>query len=63
MIGTTSNDNNRFDTEVVTFKYFWGFLDSSLVYCEIEVDLSWSKEWIISEILTIPRVSRWWSTF
>ena len=44
MIGTTSNDNNRFDTEVVTFKYFWGFLDSSLVYCEIEVDLSWSKE-------------------
>ena len=27
MIGTTSNGNNRFDTEVLTFKYFW---DSSI---------------------------------
>ena len=44
MIGTTSNDNNTFDTEVVAFKHFLGFLDSSLVYCEIEVDLPWSKE-------------------
>ena len=42
------------DTEVVlTLNYlrrFWRFLDLSLIYCEIELDLSWSKECITSEI-------------
>ena len=29
---------------------FWRFLDFHLLNCEIEIDLSWSKECIISEI-------------
>ena len=35
---------------------FWRFLDLSLINCEIELDLSWSKECIISEIYKTPEV-------
>ena len=31
-------------------------LDLPLTICEIEIDLSWSKECIISEISIIPRI-------
>ena len=58
MIGNTPDDNNILDTEVaVPLKYlsnFWSSLDLPLINCEIELDLSWSKEFIISEILITP---------
>ena len=50
------DDNNTLDTEVVVpLKYlsnFWRSLDLLLITCEIELDLSWSKEAIISETST-----------
>ena len=55
MIGNTPDDNNILDTEVaVPLKYlsnFWSSLDLLLISCEMELDLPWSKEFIISEIL------------
>ena len=52
--GSMPNNNNILDAEVVVpLKYlskFWGFLDLSLINCEIELDLLWSKECIILEI-------------
>ena len=57
---TKINDNNTLDTEVVVpLKYLsnlWKFLDLPMVNCEIELDLSWSKECIISEISITPRI-------
>ena len=54
LIGSVPNNNNILDTEVdVPLKYlinFWRSLDLSLINCKIELDLSWSKECIISEI-------------
>ena len=54
LIGCTPDDNNILDAEVVVpLKYsskFWRSLDLSLINYEIEVDLSWSKECIISKI-------------
>ena len=35
---------------------FWRFLDLLLINCEIELELSWSKTCIISEILITPRI-------
>ena len=35
---------------------FWRFLDVPLINCEKELDLSWSKEHLISEISITPRV-------
>ena len=35
----------------------WRFLDFLLINCEIELDLSWSKECITSETSTIPRIT------
>ena len=50
------DDNNTLDTEVVVpLKYlsnFWRSLDLLLITCEIELDLSWSKEAIIFETST-----------
>ena len=34
----------------------WKFLDLPLINCEIELDLSWSKECTISEIYKNPEV-------
>ena len=60
LIGSTSNDNNTLDAEVVVpLKYlsnFWRSLDLPLINCETELDLSWSKECIKSEISIIPRM-------
>ena len=56
--GSTPNDNNTLDTEVVLpLKYlsnFWRSLDSLSTNCEIKLDLSWSKECIMSEISITP---------
>ena len=60
IIGRTSANNNALDTEVVvTLKYlsnFWRSLDLPLINCKIELDLSWSKDCIISEILNNTEV-------
>ena len=48
------------DAEIlISIKYlsnFWRFLDLHLINCEIEVDLSWSKNSRISEISITPRI-------
>ena len=53
-IGSTPNINNILEAEaVVPLKYLSNFrrsLDLPVIKCEIELDLSWSKECIISEI-------------
>ena len=58
LIWSTPNDNNTFDAEVVVqliyLNNFWRSLDLPLINCEIEFDLLWSKECIISEISIIP---------
>ena len=52
--GRTPNDNNILEAEVVVpLKYlsnFWRSLDLHLINCEIELDLSWSRDCIISKI-------------
>ena len=56
----TPNDNNTLTAEVVVqLKYlsnFWRFPDLLSINCEIELDLSWSKECILSEISITPEV-------
>ena len=60
LIGSTPDDNNILDAEVVVpLKYFCNFWRSfylQLINCEIELDFSRSKECIISEILVISAV-------
>ena len=57
LIGSTPN-NEILDAEaVVPLKYlsnFWRSLDLPLINCEIEIDLSWSKEFTISKISITP---------
>ena len=54
LIGSTPNNNNILDADVaVPLKYlsnFWRSLDLPLINCEIELDLRWIKNCIISEI-------------
>ena len=54
MIGITPHNDNRLDAEVVVpLKYLSNFgksLHSPLLNCEIELDLSWSRYCVISEI-------------
>ena len=54
IIGSTSANNSRLDVEaVVPLKYlnnFWKSLDLSLISCEIELDLRWAKNCLISEV-------------
>ena len=60
LIGSTSNNDNILDPEIVVPLWYLGnfcrSLDLPLINCEIEIDLSWSKECIISEISIIPRI-------
>ena len=60
LIESTPNNNNILDTEVVVpLKHLSKFLkspDLPLIKYEIETDLSWSKECLISEISIIPRI-------
>ena len=57
LIGSTPNNNNTLDAEVVVplkkLSNFWRSLELPLINCEIEFDFSWSKECIISEISII----------
>ena len=54
IIGSTPNDNNILDVEVVVpLKYlsnFWRSLDLLLINCEIELDLRWTKNCVMTEI-------------
>ena len=54
LLGTTPNNNNILDAEVVVpLKYlsnFWISVDFSLINCEIELNLSCSKYCVISEV-------------
>ena len=54
LIGSTPNNINILDAEVVVLlKYlsnFWRSLDFPLINSEIELHLSWSKKYIISEV-------------
>ena len=55
------NDNDILDAVVVPVKYlskFWRSLDLSLINCEIEFHLSWSRYRIISEISRTAAVTR-----
>ena len=58
--GRIPADNNTLNAEVVIpLKYlsnFWRFFDLHLINCEIKLDLSWSKNCIISEISVILRI-------
>ena len=60
IIARTPNHNNTLNTEVVApLKYlsnFWRFLNLPFINCEIELDLSCSKECIISDISIKPRI-------
>ena len=59
VIGITPNNDSRLDAEVVVpLKYLSNFcrsLDLHLINCEIELDLSWSRYCVISEILRTSR--------
>ena len=59
-IGRTPSNDNILDTEVVVpLKYlrsFGKFVNLPLISCEKELDLSWSKECIISEISITPEL-------
>ena len=54
IIESTPADNDTLDTDVVVpLKYlsnFWRSLGLLIINCEIELDLSWSRHCIISEI-------------
>ena len=58
IIESILDDNNTVDTEVVvSLKYwtnFWISFDLLLINCEIELDLSWSGDCIISQIYRTP---------
>ena len=61
VIRSTPNNSNILDAELAFRKKylsnFWRSLDLRLIKCKTELDLSWSKECIISAISIIPRVS------
>ena len=54
IIRSTPNNGNRLNAEVVVpWKYlsnFWRSLDLPLIKYEIELDLSWSRYYVITEI-------------
>ena len=68
IIGSTSDNASRLNAEVVVpLKYlsnFWRSLDLLLINCEIELDFSWSRNCVISEILrtfrAVPNTNPIW---
>ena len=52
IIGSTSNNNSRLNTEVIVpLKYLNNFkrsLDFPLINCEVKLDLTWSKHCVLS---------------
>ena len=61
VIGSTPNNNSRLDAEVVVslkhLSNFWGSLHLLLINWEIELDFSWSRNCIISEISRTPEIA------
>ena len=59
-IRRTLADNNKLDAEIVVpwkcFSDFWRFFYFPLINCEVELDLSWSKEFIISQISIVTEI-------
>ena len=57
--GSTPNDNNILDVEVVVplknLSNFWRSLELPMINYEIELDLKWTKSCVISEISKTPR--------
>ena len=53
IIGRTSTYNKTLDTEVS----FWKSLNLTLINCEIELDISWSKDCVISKISRTSEVA------
>ena len=55
------NDNNALDIQVVVplklISEFWRFINLPIIKCEIELNWSWSKECMISEISITPRIA------
>ena len=62
LIVSTPNDNDTLNAEVVVplkyLRHFWILFDLPFINCEIELDLSSSKECMISEISITPKVRR-----
>ena len=54
LIVSILNKDSRLDAEVVVpskrLSNFWRSLDMPLINCEMELDLSWSRYYIISEV-------------
>ena len=54
IIGNTSNNNSRLNAEVVVplryLRSFWRSLDLPLINFEIELDLRWPRNGVISEV-------------
>ena len=61
MISGSLWNNNILDTEAfVPLKYLsniWRSIVLPLINCEMEIDLSWSKEYIICEIFLTPKIA------
>ena len=61
LIGGTPNNNSKLDSKVVVpLKYlsnFWRPVDFPLINCEIELDMSWSRYCVISEICRTSRAA------
>ena len=57
---STPNNDNTLDVEVVAplkhLSNLWRSLDLSLINCEIELHLSWTKELQYLKYLVIPRI-------
>ena len=60
MIGSLPNENDTIDTEVATpSKYlgnFWRSLNLPLINCEIEHNLKWTRNCIVSEMYKTPEL-------
>ena len=56
MGGTPANSDDLDREPFVSLKYFWRFFDLPSVNGEIELDLSWRKDCIVSEILNNPEI-------
>ena len=61
LIGSMPNNNDILDGKILLpSKYlsnFWRSLDLPFINCEIEIDLTWSKECIVSEISITPAIA------
>ena len=61
LIGRTPSNKNILHADVVVLlkhlSKFWRYLDFPLINCEIELDFSWSKKCIISQILITPAIA------